>query len=186
MLHTIFFLLWGQKMDLFAPHGAIKSTLWPASRKNYFSYQRVIKFILLPPAGPCCTRFFSTRGSKNEFFYLTGSNKMHFLTLWQKTWIFLPRSGRKTALFDPLVEKPIFLPLVKKKLCATRENIYFTRDILFTVKPIVVDTYGRYHQLGSVLWQQVPLCLVKQLYRPVRIFLCLLLYKKVSKSQFEK
>ena len=35
VLHTIFFLLWGQKMDLFAPHGAIKSTLWPASRKKY-------------------------------------------------------------------------------------------------------------------------------------------------------
>ena len=34
--HTIFFLLGGQKMDLFAPHGAIKSTLLPASRKNTF------------------------------------------------------------------------------------------------------------------------------------------------------
>ena len=34
VLHTIFFLLAGQKVDLFAPHGAIKSTLWPASRKN--------------------------------------------------------------------------------------------------------------------------------------------------------
>ena len=33
-LHTIFFLLAGQKVDLFAPHGAIKSTLWPASRKK--------------------------------------------------------------------------------------------------------------------------------------------------------
>ena len=29
VLHTIFFLLAGQKVDLFAPHGAIKSTLWP-------------------------------------------------------------------------------------------------------------------------------------------------------------
>ena len=40
VLYTIFFLLWGQKMDLFAPHGAIKSTLWPASRKKllYRSY----------------------------------------------------------------------------------------------------------------------------------------------------
>ena len=27
MLHTIFFLLAGQKVDLFAPHGAIKFTL---------------------------------------------------------------------------------------------------------------------------------------------------------------
>ena len=34
VLHTIFFLLAGQKVDLFAPHGAIKSYLWPASRKN--------------------------------------------------------------------------------------------------------------------------------------------------------
>ena len=32
--HTIFFLLGGQKMDLFVPNGAIKSTLWPASRKT--------------------------------------------------------------------------------------------------------------------------------------------------------
>ena len=32
--HTIFFLLGDQKTDLFAPYGAIKSTLWPASRKN--------------------------------------------------------------------------------------------------------------------------------------------------------
>ena len=31
--HTIFFLLEGQKIDLFSPHGAIKSTLWPASGK---------------------------------------------------------------------------------------------------------------------------------------------------------
>ena len=36
VLHTIFFLLAGQKVDLFAPHGAIKSTLWPASRKKHF------------------------------------------------------------------------------------------------------------------------------------------------------
>ena len=34
--HTIFFLPGGQKVDLFAPQGAIKSTLWPASRKNTF------------------------------------------------------------------------------------------------------------------------------------------------------
>ena len=39
VLHTIFFLLGGQKMDLFAPHGAIKSTLWPASRKNILLYR---------------------------------------------------------------------------------------------------------------------------------------------------
>ena len=31
--YMIFFLLGGQKIDLFTPHGAIKSTLWPASRK---------------------------------------------------------------------------------------------------------------------------------------------------------
>ena len=37
VLHTIFFLLAGQKVDLFTPHGAIKSTLWPASRKKYLS-----------------------------------------------------------------------------------------------------------------------------------------------------
>ena len=36
VLHTIFFLLAGQKVDLFAPHGTIKSTLWPASRKMSF------------------------------------------------------------------------------------------------------------------------------------------------------
>ena len=30
-----FFLLGGQKMDLFIPHGEIKSTFWPASRKTY-------------------------------------------------------------------------------------------------------------------------------------------------------
>ena len=34
VLNTIFFLLAGQKVDLFAQHGAIKSTLWPASRKK--------------------------------------------------------------------------------------------------------------------------------------------------------
>ena len=34
VLHTIFFLLAGQKVDFFAPHGAIKFTLWPASRKK--------------------------------------------------------------------------------------------------------------------------------------------------------
>ena len=39
VLHTIFFLLAGQKVDLFAPHGAIKSTLWPASRKKYIVQQ---------------------------------------------------------------------------------------------------------------------------------------------------
>ena len=39
VLHTIFFLLAGQKVDLFALHGAIKSTLWPASRKNNMHYK---------------------------------------------------------------------------------------------------------------------------------------------------
>ena len=33
---SIFFLLGAQKMDFFASHAAIKSTLWPASRKNGF------------------------------------------------------------------------------------------------------------------------------------------------------
>ena len=41
VLHTIFILLAGQKVDLFAPHGAIKSTLWPASRKIHFSTSSV-------------------------------------------------------------------------------------------------------------------------------------------------
>ena len=41
VLHTIFFLLAGQKVDLFArPHGVIKSTLWPASRKKYLIFSR--------------------------------------------------------------------------------------------------------------------------------------------------
>ena len=34
VLHTMFFLLAGQKVDFFASNGAIKSTLWPASRKS--------------------------------------------------------------------------------------------------------------------------------------------------------
>ena len=35
MYHTrVFFLLWGQKVDLFALQGSIKFTLWPASIKN--------------------------------------------------------------------------------------------------------------------------------------------------------
>ena len=38
VLQMIFFQLWGQKMDLFAPHGAMKSTLWPARRKNCYSF----------------------------------------------------------------------------------------------------------------------------------------------------
>ena len=36
VLYTIFFLLAGQKVDLFAPHGAMKSALCPASRKKLF------------------------------------------------------------------------------------------------------------------------------------------------------
>ena len=32
--YTTFFLLRGQKMDFFAPHGEIKSTLWPTSRNK--------------------------------------------------------------------------------------------------------------------------------------------------------
>ena len=32
--HTTFYLLGSQKMDLFALHGTIKSTLWPVSRKT--------------------------------------------------------------------------------------------------------------------------------------------------------
>ena len=46
VLHTIFFLLAGQKVDLFAPHGAIKSTLWPASRKKLLhGYQALEDFL---------------------------------------------------------------------------------------------------------------------------------------------
>ena len=46
VLHTIFFLLLGQTMNLFAPHRAIKSTLWPASRKNPFLVPTVEKKIV--------------------------------------------------------------------------------------------------------------------------------------------
>ena len=43
-----FFLLAGQKVDLFAPHGAIKSTLWPASKKKLLIvYEEITdKFLL--------------------------------------------------------------------------------------------------------------------------------------------
>ena len=34
-----------QKMDLFAPHGVIKSTLWPASRK--MNFQNIEEFLTL-------------------------------------------------------------------------------------------------------------------------------------------
>ena len=33
--HTIFYLLKDEKMHMIAPHGAIKSTLWPNIRKNH-------------------------------------------------------------------------------------------------------------------------------------------------------
>ena len=39
--HTIFFLLGGHEMDLFALHGTIKATLWSSRRKN---------IIYVPPA----------------------------------------------------------------------------------------------------------------------------------------
>ena len=45
VLHTIFFLLAGQKVDLFAPQGAIKSTLWPASRKKHL-FSLIVHFTL--------------------------------------------------------------------------------------------------------------------------------------------
>ena len=44
--HTIFFLLGGQEIDLFAPHGTIKSTLWPASRKKILDILNEYYFIL--------------------------------------------------------------------------------------------------------------------------------------------
>ena len=40
VLHTIFFSK-GKKLDIFAPQGAIKCTLWLASRKNH---QKIPKF----------------------------------------------------------------------------------------------------------------------------------------------
>ena len=43
--HTIIFLLGGQKIDWFDLHGAIKSTLWPSSKKNTFSYYSEIVLI---------------------------------------------------------------------------------------------------------------------------------------------
>ena len=36
---AIFFLLGGHKMDLFIPHGKLKSILWFASRKQYIMHQ---------------------------------------------------------------------------------------------------------------------------------------------------
>ena len=44
-----FFLLEGQKMDLVAPQGAMKYTLWPANRKNNFNtlYLPVFSHMLL-------------------------------------------------------------------------------------------------------------------------------------------
>ena len=38
LLHMIFFLLGGHKMDLFAPQGSMKCSLWPTSRKKYFLF----------------------------------------------------------------------------------------------------------------------------------------------------
>ena len=47
--HTIFFLRGVQKMDIFATHGEIKSTLWPDSRKMVMLVlQGAIKCTLWP------------------------------------------------------------------------------------------------------------------------------------------
>ena len=55
-LHTIFFLLGGRKMDLFAPQGAIKCTLWHASSKNicYVPQPRKLVFPLQLRVKECC------------------------------------------------------------------------------------------------------------------------------------
>ena len=44
VLHTIFFLLEGLKMDFFAPNGAIESTLGLASRKIQFCIVSVLLY----------------------------------------------------------------------------------------------------------------------------------------------
>ena len=43
----LLFLRGGQKIDFFAPHGAIKSTLWPASRTNLFWNYQIFDYYFL-------------------------------------------------------------------------------------------------------------------------------------------
>ena len=69
ILHTIFSLLGDREMDLFVSQGAIKRTLWPASRKNVFFCVAVGNKM-----------YFMARYWENRFFRPAGGNKMDFIT----------------------------------------------------------------------------------------------------------
>ena len=127
VLHTIFFLLAGQKVDLFAPHGAIKSTLWPANKKNtkikYFSFIFHFKFY---------TRYKGPKGNfsvlrrfqfLNFFFRSALQTKALNYFFYQRAikWTLLPRAGQTNPLSDPIVEK---------NHVQHGKNIYFTRVVV--------------------------------------------------------
>ena len=88
VLHTIFFLLTGQKVDLFAPHGAIKSTLWPASRKKIYFLSKNAKKYVTPK------KFFKSKSWVklpiyiDLFIVITFSKSQHFLYLSILNFIF--------------------------------------------------------------------------------------------------
>ena len=85
VLHTIFFLLGGQKMNLFVSRGAIKSTLWPASRKNTFFddknriYKKRIVYTITMCFFSLFQKKFSVNLTENFWKHLFSSRKQTFL-----------------------------------------------------------------------------------------------------------
>ena len=64
-------------MDLFVPHGAIKSTSWPVSRKNLFYREYGIKSDL--PLAPAVVMKTHRRTGKITLIFVECKNKIFFV-----------------------------------------------------------------------------------------------------------
>ena len=121
VLHTTSFPFRGQKMDSFAPHGVIKSTLWPASKKKDFFYPNgAIKSTLRPASREkhCILRVWSLMPEQSEgnnhtskinvspvlhtIFFLLEDQEMDFFAPQGTIKCTLWSASRKNYLFERL------------------------------------------------------------------------------------
>ena len=86
---TWFFFLRGSKMDLFAPHEAIKSTLWPVSRKRELNDKHFMITLLNCNPLDLNPRNATHKSARNGFFFHIresfSKNQWYFI---RKQWNF--------------------------------------------------------------------------------------------------
>ena len=85
---TRFFLLWGQKMDLFIPQGTMKCTLWPVDRKIcfLFLYSQWVRILMSNKSQICKNRLYWNWSTQTQTIISDRLGTLFFWTF-MATWI---------------------------------------------------------------------------------------------------